>query len=166
MLEINTNNHIEAWHNVLKSRYLGSYRKQRTDTLVHLLLREVLPEYRIKVARVTTGLERRRQTDSEKAQLKKCTELSSERAASLVRHSVVKVGEAGYSESILVKSFTNYVQEYLVSLNQASTITSYSCGYMTDTKSVCKHIFLAQIVFGYSISYDTRLSKGADSREA
>ena len=56
MLEINTNNHIEAWHNILKSRYLGSCRKQRTDILVHLLLREVLPDYRINVARLKMGM--------------------------------------------------------------------------------------------------------------
>ena len=102
MLENNTNNYIEAWHNTLKSRYLSSFRKQRTDVLVHLLLREVLPDFRIKAARVTLGLERRRLTDSEKAQFKKCTELSSETAASLVRHSVVEVEEAEFSEVILV----------------------------------------------------------------
>lgn len=162
MLEINTNNYIEAWHNVLKSRYLGSCRKQRTDILVHLLLREVLPDYRIKVARVTMGLDRRRLTDSEKAQLKKCTDLSSEKAASLVRHSVIEMGEAEYSEVILVKSFSNDGPEYLVSLNQASVISRCSCSYMTTSKSVCKHMFLAQAVLGYSISYETRLSKSAD----
>lgn len=120
MLEINTNNYIASWHNVLKSRYLGSCSKQRTDILLHLLLREFLPDYRIKVARVTMGPERRRLTDSEKAQLKKCTDLSSEKAASLVRHSVIGVGEVEYSEVILVKFFSNDGPEYLVSLNQAS----------------------------------------------
>lgn len=33
---------------------------------------------------------------------------------------------------------------------------------MTDSKSVWKHKFLAQSVFRYRISYDTRLSKNAD----
>lgn len=156
MLEINTNNYIETWHNTLKSGYLGSFRMQRTDVLIHLLLREVLPDFRIKVARVTFGLERRRFSDAEKAQHKKSTELSPETAASLVRRNIIEVGKAKHSEVILVKSFTNDDQEYQVSLNQASVIDRCSCSYMNTSKSVCKHMFLAQIVFGYSISYDTR----------
>lgn len=158
MLEINTNNYVESWHNNLKSGYLGGSRKQRTDILVHLLLREVLPDFRVKVARVSMGLERRRLSNSEKAQLQKCKEISSETAASLVRHSVVESGDAEFSEVILVKSFTIDDQEYVITLNSASAMSCCSCSYMAESKSVCKHMFLAQDVFGYSISYDTRLS--------
>lgn len=165
MLETNTNNYIEAWHNILKSSYLGSFRKQRTDILVHILLREILPDFRIKVARLTLGLERRRLNDSEKKQRRLCNEVSSERAATLVRRSVAEVGGAKYTEVIFVKSFTNDGQEYLVSLNQASAISSCSCKYMADSKSVCKHMYLAQSVFGYSISYDTRHRESADVSE-
>lgn len=159
MLEINTNNYIETWHNTLKSSYLGRFRKQRTDILIHLVLREVLPDFRIKVA---IGLERRRLSDAEKAQGRKFNELSTETATSLVRLSVVEVGEADYFEVIMVKSFTIDGQEYLVSMDQASTIHCCSCSYTTYSKTVCKHMFLSQLVLGYSISYDTRLNKTAD----
>ena len=60
MLEIHTNNLVESWHNVLKSVYLKSARKERTDILVYRLLREVLVNLRWKVAQVTNGLQRRR----------------------------------------------------------------------------------------------------------
>ena len=159
MLDINTNNYVESWHNTIKSGYLNGLRKQRTDILVHLLLREVLSDFRVKVARVSIGLERRRLSNSEKAQLQKWKEISLETAASLVRHSVVESGDAEFSEVILVKSFTVDEQEYEITLNSASAMSCCPCSYMAESKSVCKHMFLAQVVFGYSISYDTRMSE-------
>ena len=36
---------------------------------------------------------------------------------------------------------------------------------MTNSKSVCKHMYLAQSVFGYSISYDTRISETSNFSE-
>lgn len=136
MLELNTNYYIETYHNVPNSRYLGSYQKQRTDILLHLL-HKFLPDYRVNFVRVLIGLlkkKKKRQTDLAMTQLKKCIKLSSEKLFSLVRHRVVGVGEADYSGVILVKSFTFDGQEYLFSLNQTSAIGC--CSYITDSKLV------------------------------
>ena len=51
--------------------------------------------------------ERRRLNDSETTQLKSYTKLSPEKAVFLVRRSDVEVGEAKYSEVVMVKTFTN-----------------------------------------------------------
>ena len=52
-----TNMLVEAWHHVLKGKFLHSKRNHRMDHLLHCLVEEVLPYYRLKQARQEAGFE-------------------------------------------------------------------------------------------------------------
>lgn len=161
MLGNNTNNYVESWHNSLKSGYLGNSRKHRTDVLVHLLLHDVLPEFQLKVARVSMGLDRRQISHSEKLQQRKSAAMDPQLANSWIRRSVAYQENNQFTEVLCVKSFTTEDLEYEVSLNAASTIKSCTCPFMVSTNSVCKHMFLAERVLGYNICFETRNSQNA-----
>lgn len=156
MVGIQTNNFVESWHSILKMKYLQGFRKQRTDILVYRLLREVLPDLRLKVARILRGFERRRFTDVEQKQLQKCDDISNESASLMVKRSIAPTEGDEYVEIITVRSFENENIHYTVSLNASSSICECNCPYMTNTKVVCKHMFLAERQLGYSICFKTR----------
>ncbi|KAJ7577777.1 hypothetical protein C8J56DRAFT_714490, partial [Mycena floridula] len=49
--ESDTNMLIEAWHHVLKSKFLEGKRNRRADFLVHILVNEVVPFYKLRERR-------------------------------------------------------------------------------------------------------------------
>ncbi|KAE9384470.1 hypothetical protein BT96DRAFT_755443, partial [Gymnopus androsaceus JB14] len=49
--DCDTNMLIEAWHHVLKGKFLHGKRNRRADFLIHCLVEEVLAYYRLKQAR-------------------------------------------------------------------------------------------------------------------
>lgn len=53
----------------------------------------------------------------------------------------------------------------MVFMGQVSMINCYPCSYMACSKTVCKQMFLAQLVFEYSIFHDTDVSKTPDFLE-
>ena len=134
MLDIHTNNFVESWHSTLKSVYLGSARKQRTDVLVHILLHEVLPDFRVKVAKVLTGLEKRRMTKIEMEQRSSSVSLAN--AASYLNFDVELQGDQ-YSRIVNVRSFGDESVQYAVALSAEGEIKSCTCRHMTNFKSVC-----------------------------
>ncbi|KAJ7243521.1 hypothetical protein C8J57DRAFT_1034711, partial [Mycena rebaudengoi] len=52
-----TNMLVEAWHHVLKSKFLHGKRNRRLDHLLHTLSNEVLPYYALKQRRQELGFE-------------------------------------------------------------------------------------------------------------
>ncbi|KAJ7210953.1 hypothetical protein C8J57DRAFT_1011864, partial [Mycena rebaudengoi] len=52
-----TNMLIEAWHHVLKGKFLQGKRNRRMDHLLHTLSHEVLPYYALKQRRQELGFE-------------------------------------------------------------------------------------------------------------
>lgn len=133
--------------------------------LINVLLREVLPDFRLKVARVSSGMERRKLSVSERSQLGKCNALDYDSAHSRICRSVVQNGD-DYSEVFLVKSFTQSNLQYIVSQNAASAICRCSCNFMVTTNTVCKHMFLAQRTMGHSICFETRLGGDSNNLES
>lgn len=83
MLDVNTYNYVESWHNLLKKGYFRKSRKPLADVLVHLVLSEILPDFKLKVGRIYLGLDRRKWNNPEIQQLDKCTALDPERAKKL-----------------------------------------------------------------------------------
>ena len=157
-MEIHTNNLVESWHSILKSNYLRGYRRQRTDVLVYRLLREVLPDLRLKIARIIRGFEKRKLDAAEERQLTRCNELSSVEAARYVQRCLVALeSDDDFAEVITVKSFNQKKDVfYTISLNASSSLSRCNCLYMTRTRAVCKHMFLAERQLGYSICYTTK----------
>lgn len=124
--------------------------------LVHILLREVLLDFNIKVTRMVIGLDQRRLSKAEKLQLEKSAALDTETLKASIYRSVVLKDEGHYVEVFNVKSFTNKDRKYVVTLNATSAISSCSCEYKVNNNLVCKHMFLVQRAFCLSICFDTR----------
>ncbi|EDR04153.1 uncharacterized protein LACBIDRAFT_304748 [Laccaria bicolor S238N-H82] len=55
--DIDTNMLLEAWHHVLKGKYLHGKRNHRLDHLLHCLVNEVIPHYKLKQSRRELGLQ-------------------------------------------------------------------------------------------------------------
>ncbi|KAJ7920411.1 hypothetical protein B0H13DRAFT_1605439, partial [Mycena leptocephala] len=53
----NTNMLIEAWHSILKGKFLNGKRNRRLDHLLGKLVKEVLPFYALKQCRQDLGFE-------------------------------------------------------------------------------------------------------------
>ena len=158
MLNINTNNYVESWHNQLKTGYLRNSRKKRIDVLVHIPLRKVLPDFKLKIGRVCLGLDKRRLSNAERKQLEKAMELDHDLAKSMINRIIDSEGEDYMFKLFIVKSFSQEERDYFVSLNEASTVSRCSCDFMVTNKLVCKHMFLVHKIFGYCMNFDTRAS--------
>ncbi|KII90474.1 hypothetical protein PLICRDRAFT_71670, partial [Plicaturopsis crispa FD-325 SS-3] len=52
-----TNMLIEAWHHVVKGKFLHGKRNHRLDHLIHILVNEVVPFYALKQRRQDLGFE-------------------------------------------------------------------------------------------------------------
>ncbi|KAI0995090.1 hypothetical protein K3495_g13091, partial [Podosphaera aphanis] len=157
MLCIQTNNLVESWHSILKMNYLRGFRKQRTDMLVYRLLREILPDLRLKVSLVQRGVTGRKMDFHEKMQFQCCSSISSDMASQIVKRYVAPHGEYDdYVEVISVRSFEKTDKQYTITLDASRSLSRCSCSYMTQISSVCKHMFLAKRQLGYSICFATR----------
>lgn len=55
--DIDTNMLLEAWHHVLKGKFLHGKRNHRMDHLLHCLVNEVLPHYKLKQSRQENGFQ-------------------------------------------------------------------------------------------------------------
>lgn len=55
--DIDTNMLIEAWHHVLKGKFMDGKRNRRLDQLIYILVREVVPFYKQKQLRQEHGFE-------------------------------------------------------------------------------------------------------------
>lgn len=158
MLNIKTNNYVESWHNILNTEYLGTSREQRTDFLGDTLLGKVLPDLRLKAARVLIGLECRKLNLSKKSHKEKSDAVNLEFTKILASQGVFHQGENNYSLIFRVNSFTGKILDYVDSLNAASTICQCTCFFLAISASVCKHIYLVQRVHGFSMCFETRTS--------
>lgn len=107
MLGIGTNNCVEYRHRILNYDYLTGAKKHRTDYLVYMLLHEILPNYRNKIARVLCGLYDRTLSKTEKYQPAKFDALKLEDNQGLVQLIPIPVGDDQFSGAISVYSFAS-----------------------------------------------------------
>ena len=156
IIDVHTNNLVESWHNILKSRFLKGARKQRPDMLVHLLLNEAIENIRLKVLLALNGFQTRRTCLAEQNQLDKSNSISSEKAMTLISHLISADECVESGEEKFVKSFTKENIKYNISLNDEGLISSCTCEYMSTNFLVCKHVYLASRILGYIISFDSR----------
>ena len=156
MLEIHTNNLVESWHNILKTVYLKGARKQRIDSLVHKLLKEVLVDLRLKFALISNGFQRRRTNLVEQKQLDECNSIPDSIANGFVERSFDNDTQESLGEDITVRSFTNDDIKYKVLLNNEGQISKCSCPYMSTNNIVCKHMNMASRILTHGICFLTR----------
>lgn len=60
-------------------------------------------------------------------------------------------------KAILVRSFMITNVNYTVSLNEDSSITRFTCLYMTQNCMVCKHMFMDERRIRYTICYESNV---------
>ncbi|KAI0999335.1 hypothetical protein K3495_g8860 [Podosphaera aphanis] len=61
-----------------------------------------------------------------------------------------------YVVVISIRSFDKEDKYYTITLDANRSMFRCSCPYMTQTSSLCKHMFLAKRQLGYSICFATR----------
>lgn len=98
----------------MKNDYLGCARKRRTDHLVFILLHEILPNSKLKIARVLRSLDNRTAGNAEKIQRAKYDALQFDVAESFVQREQVPVGDDHFSRANSVRSFTNENHRYII----------------------------------------------------
>ena len=124
-----------------------------------LFLSDVLPDFCVKVGRIINGLDNRRRSDTEQKQLALSVALANEIASSFIRQEAVPRGCDHYSKALSCRSFEKEEVRYDIELNSCLAMTCCTCLYMKKRKSVCKHMFLARRVLGFSICFDTRVTE-------
>ncbi|RKF60248.1 hypothetical protein OnM2_052080 [Erysiphe neolycopersici] len=87
---------------------------------------------------------------------KKCNEIPTELAMTFVSHTNDPESCDELGKEILVKSLTKENVQYSVLLNEDGLISRCTCDYMSKSLVVCKHMYLAARVLGYTISFDIR----------
>ncbi|KAI0991452.1 hypothetical protein K3495_g16735 [Podosphaera aphanis] len=93
----------------------------------------------------------------EKMQFQCCSSISSDMASQIVKRYVAPHGEYDdYVDVISVRFFDKTDKQYTITLDASRSLSRCSCSYMTQTSSVCKHMFLAKRQLGYRICFATR----------
>ncbi|KAJ7164673.1 hypothetical protein C8R43DRAFT_987894 [Mycena crocata] len=142
-----TNMLIEAWHHVLKGKFLHGKRNRRLDHLLHVLFAEVIPYYKLKQLRQDLGFEG---IDIEVKERKNVIK----RAESYVKEDIEHLEEGTY----LVRSQSEPSRAYEVDL-ETYTCT---CAHFPFI-SLCKHICAVQVLFKEACDKRPLFAPSADS---
>ncbi|KAJ7470044.1 hypothetical protein B0H11DRAFT_1731128 [Mycena galericulata] len=127
----NTNMLIEAWHHVLKGKFLHGKRNRRLDHLLSTLLDEVLPYYALKQRRQQLGFE------GPDIEVKKRQDII-KRSKVYVKEDIVQVTDEKY----LVPSKSDPAKYYEVD------VEAYTCTCLDyPLISYCKHLCAVQELF-------------------
>lgn len=89
MVQMNTSNLIEFWHNELELVSLKYAGMQQTDILVYNLLKGSLVDLRPKVANAVNGLGRRRMCQAEASQLNEYNAVALYNAVHYIRRPIL-----------------------------------------------------------------------------
>ncbi|KAF7371998.1 SWIM-type domain-containing protein [Mycena venus] len=131
--DCDTNMLIEAWHGVLKGKFLYGKRNHRLDHLINTLLNHVLPYYALKQRRQDLGFE------GPDLELKKRQDVLC-RSQVYTKSDIIQV--EGSDSKYLVQSKSNPSQVYEVD------IKTYTCTCLDyPLISFCKHICAVQRLF-------------------
>ncbi|KAJ7832372.1 hypothetical protein B0H13DRAFT_1654230 [Mycena leptocephala] len=129
--ECDMNMPIEAWHHVLKDKFLHGKRNRRLDHLINTLLHAVLPYYSLKQRRQDLGFEGPNVEVRKRQDIKK-------RSATYTRENIEVLGDGQY----LVQSQSDPSKMYEVD------IETYTCDCLDyPLISYCKHISAVQSLF-------------------
>jgi len=138
---MHTNNYTEAWHKLLKSRYIPPPEKRRIDEVVKIFCDEVEPAYRNQLSRVEGGFQSQGVSQFQSPQKKKADEYT---PGFLELLGVVIYSYPGH---YVMSSWTNPVLiSYFVHFHDPAAsfkgrITSCSCPFFLRFGSACKHMY-------------------------
>ncbi|KAK7034929.1 hypothetical protein R3P38DRAFT_2518623 [Favolaschia claudopus] len=131
--QCDTNMPIEAWHHVLKDKFLHGKRNRRLDHLLHILVHAVLPYYALKQRRQDLGLE------GPDAEVQKRRDIEI-RGATYTADDIALIEEDGVFK---VTSQSDPSRAYDVDLK------GYTCTcFDFPGISFCKHLCAVQRIFG------------------
>lgn len=127
--------------------------------LIHILLEEVLKTISLKFWLSLNSSQRKWINLAEFNQKTKCYEIPSEYAMTLVSHMEVPEGCDRLGEKVLVELFAKENIQYSVPSKEDGPLSRCSFEQMSKSLKVCKHIYFAARVLGYTPSFYIRESE-------
>jgi len=153
---IDTNNHVESWHNSLKTHFFKDRRKRRPDTVIYIMVKSVIPFYERKCRRALLNVGRMNAVQRQEmdARIRADAYLASQRSLGYFDRFVHGTEER---DTLRVRSFQdNLFQDgtaptfYDITLDFANDnligeLVRCSCPAFRRLRSCCKHIALITI---------------------
>ncbi|KAE8226053.1 hypothetical protein CF319_g1309 [Tilletia indica] len=136
---IDTNNMVEGWHGNLKVNYLGMIRLQRVDSVLQILVREVVPDFYRRLVQCDIGIQKPNLCGQERKSRLKAHELSFQELCALVK--------CVYGEAYEVTS-TDGERLHVVD----AKLSQCSCPSFQSTGLACKHLFMCSRLLAQPIA--------------
>jgi len=158
---IHTNNYTEAWHRVLKSRYIAPPERKRIDEVVRILTSVVEPDYRWTHVQVNQGFT----TQTTNKYQTRAKALGESYTAEALKTLGIRVKR--HADHFSIDSFSNPTfMMYRVTLENkrnynTARLTSCSCGYFIRCGSACKHMYYLARQFRLMVVEDSRVKLGS-----
>ena len=149
-----TNNSLESFHSNLKGHYLSDARRVRVDGHIHVLTRNFLPDLWERIKRILLGWEPRIVDAAEQRRRDKARTLIAERGVLDCR---ARFKLSGVASVLYVTSLTTPGQYYEIITAEAGALGRCSCPDCSEHRIICKHLWLAHLVFNTSIDFAAAL---------
>ncbi|CEP16772.1 hypothetical protein [Parasitella parasitica] len=133
-----TNNFVESWHNQLKTTYLGRKRNRRVDRLIHILVKDVEPDYIQNINRITLNVGRMGPEERRRRR----RQLEAESINEAILSTIIRAPEEE-NGPYMIQSFTDYTHFYDVGVANQE-MKACTCEDFKWTKIACKHMYLLQ----------------------
>lgn len=155
---IDTNNHVESWHNSLKTHFFKDKRKRRPDAVVYTMVKSVIPFYQLKLYSSTLDVGRMNpiQRSERDAKIRAESYIRMQRSLGYSGQFVFGTEERSvlqvrsFKDDLLVdpasmaKTFYNIRLDFSTN-TLLGTIAACSCPFFRLKKTCCKHISLVEI---------------------
>ncbi|KAF8956671.1 hypothetical protein BGZ46_002339 [Entomortierella lignicola] len=140
-MDINTNNHVESWHKMLKWNYLVHERNVRPDYLIYILQNAVDVDFQMTYWKIKNKTRTPLLTVDDKFRRRNAQEFSFD----LAKEKIAENLNEGY---LLVKSFTKLDVRYTLSVDvEQGIILNCDCNDFIKRCRPCKHMFLIDRIY-------------------
>jgi hypothetical protein len=148
--QIDTNNHIEAWHRTLKVKFFNQRRTKRVDRVIFVLSQQATPYYYRKTVESAAGVGRAsKRQKKEQASHDRAFEHFAFKRRSGYQASLVKLADAFDTDKVEVQSFSNPTIWYRITIERGDgplpVFTECTCMDFTQRRLLCKHIALSML---------------------
>ncbi|KAI8876331.1 hypothetical protein K501DRAFT_200663, partial [Backusella circina FSU 941] len=133
-----TNNHVESWHNQLKTTYLKRKPNRHLHRLIYILVNDVDPEIISNVNRVLLGIDRMGNREREEVKRRKLAEdIPNERVEEFVSK---ELNDDGVLTALLVKLFdvsSDIMYRITVIDKDMVIVNAISSAFIKNLVSIC-----------------------------
>ncbi|KAF8965838.1 hypothetical protein BGZ46_000497, partial [Entomortierella lignicola] len=141
--EMDTNNFVESWHNLLKNHFMKGHFRSRVDRVVYLLDTKVLRYYKLDEFQINVRVGRKSKGE--------IMDILCQRKVKNISDETIQKHVCKIDGRYIVESFSHPGLYYEISINLENMITGCSCPYYLRLRRVCKHILSIFRVFSDSV---------------